>query len=159
MAARANNVEPYDYLTHVFAEIPKAVLGADIEHSLPWNFKSHWPESDRLDSGALTGDGQSLTMGLLTNDWLSGSSDSKALAVDGKTLKASRDRNGRQIHVRSAITHGDAQPLGDRQVDHKASEIDEIRPLLDSIDIRGKIVTVDALHSTKDFGLCCVCRS
>ncbi|MDQ3235115.1 MAG: ISAs1 family transposase [Pseudobdellovibrionaceae bacterium] len=84
-------------------------------------------------------------------DWLSGSSNSKAIAVDGKTLKASRDKNGRQIHVLSAITHGDAQPLGDRRVDHKASEIDEIRPLLDSIDIRGKIVTVDALHSTKDF--------
>ncbi|HYX33222.1 MAG TPA: ISAs1 family transposase [Oligoflexus sp.] len=84
-------------------------------------------------------------------DWLSGSSGSKSLAVDGKTLKASRDGNGRQIHVLSAITHGDAQPMGDTPVDHKGSEIDEIRPLLDSIDIRGKIVTVDALHSTKDF--------
>ncbi len=84
-------------------------------------------------------------------DWLSGSSDFKAIAVDGKTLKASRDKNGRQIHVLSAITHGDAQALDERQVDHKASEIDEIRPLLDSIDIRGKIVTEDALHSTKDF--------
>ncbi len=36
-------------------------------------------------------------------DWLSGSSNSQALAVDGKTLKASRDKNGRQIHVLSAI--------------------------------------------------------
>ncbi len=39
----------------------------------------------------------------------------------------------------------------DMPVDYKASEIHEIRPLLDSMDIRGKIVTVDALHSTKDF--------
>lgn len=84
-------------------------------------------------------------------DWLAGSSASKALAVDGKILKASRDINGRQIHVLSAMTHCDAQPLSDMRVDYKASEIHEIRPLLNSIDIRGKIVTVDALHSTKDF--------
>ncbi len=60
-------------------------------------------------------------------NWLSGSIDSKAMAVDGKTLKASRDKNGRQIHVLSAVTHGDAQPMGDMPVDHKGSEIHEIR--------------------------------
>ncbi|HYX33708.1 MAG TPA: transposase [Oligoflexus sp.] len=50
-----------------------------------------------------------------------------------------------------AVTHGRGVAPGDRQVDHKGSEIHEIKPLLDGLNIRGKIVTADALHGTKDF--------
>ncbi len=87
----------------------------------------------------------------LVYGWLATNTDYDALAVDGKTLKATRDSNDKQLHLLSVVTHGSAVALGDRQVDHKASEIHEIRPLLDTIDIRGKTVTADALHSTKDF--------
>lgn len=38
ITARANGVEPYEYLTHIFAELPKATSAADIEVLLPWNF-------------------------------------------------------------------------------------------------------------------------
>jgi len=35
--AKANNLEPYAYLRHVFAELPKATTQAEIEALLPWN--------------------------------------------------------------------------------------------------------------------------
>jgi transposase len=38
ITARANSVEPYDYLTHIFAELPRATTADDIEALLPWNF-------------------------------------------------------------------------------------------------------------------------
>jgi hypothetical protein len=35
--AKANNLEPYAYLRHVFTELPKAKTQVDIEALLPWN--------------------------------------------------------------------------------------------------------------------------
>ena len=35
--AKANGLEPYAYLRHVFAELPKATTLAEIEALLPWN--------------------------------------------------------------------------------------------------------------------------
>ena len=35
--AKANGVEPYTYLRHVFAELPKANTVDDVEALLPWN--------------------------------------------------------------------------------------------------------------------------
>lgn len=41
--AKANGVEPYHYLKHVFSELPKAQSVEDIEALLPWNFKKSQP--------------------------------------------------------------------------------------------------------------------
>jgi len=35
--AKANGLEPYAYLRHVFTELPKATTLAEIEALLPWN--------------------------------------------------------------------------------------------------------------------------
>jgi transposase len=37
--AKANNLEPHAYLTHVFTELPKANTLSDIEALLPWAVK------------------------------------------------------------------------------------------------------------------------
>lgn len=37
--ARANEVEPYGYLAHLFTELPKAATVDEFEALLPWNFK------------------------------------------------------------------------------------------------------------------------
>lgn len=34
--AKANNLEPYHYLHHVFKELPRAQTVEDIEQLLPW---------------------------------------------------------------------------------------------------------------------------
>lgn len=38
ITARATSAEPYDYLTHIFAELSIATSLADVEALLPWNF-------------------------------------------------------------------------------------------------------------------------
>ena len=38
--AKANGVEPYQYLRHVFTELPKVTTVEDIEQLLPWNTQS-----------------------------------------------------------------------------------------------------------------------
>lgn len=40
ITARANGIEPYDYLAHLFSELPKAVSANEIEALLPWNFST-----------------------------------------------------------------------------------------------------------------------
>ena len=75
-----------------------------------------------------------------------------AIAVDGKTLRASRNSDNRQPHILSAVTHNSGLVLGDCLVPSKKSEVQHIQHLLDTIDIGGKIVTADALHTIKDFG-------
>jgi len=35
--AKANGLEPYAYLRHVFTDLPKATTQAEIEALLPWN--------------------------------------------------------------------------------------------------------------------------
>jgi predicted transposase YbfD/YdcC len=78
---------------------------------------------------------------------------SDAIAVDGKTLRASRNFNNRQPHILSAITHNTGILVGDQLVPNKKSEVQNIMPLLDTIDITGKVVTADALHTISGFGL------
>jgi len=34
--AKANNLEPYQYLRHLFTELPKASCEADVQKLLPW---------------------------------------------------------------------------------------------------------------------------
>lgn len=41
ITARANDIEPYDYLTHIFSELPKSSSTDDIEQLLPWYFSSN----------------------------------------------------------------------------------------------------------------------
>ncbi|WP_141730848.1 IS66 family transposase [Oligoflexus tunisiensis] len=38
ITARANDIEPYEYLTHLFTELPMASSADEIEQLLPWNF-------------------------------------------------------------------------------------------------------------------------
>lgn len=40
ITARENGIEPYDYLAHIFSELPKATSADDIERLLPWNFST-----------------------------------------------------------------------------------------------------------------------
>lgn len=78
--------------------------------------------------------------------------NTSAIAVDGKTLRGSRNSDHRQPHILSAVTHESGVLIGDLLVPNKRSEVQFIQPLLDKIDISGKIITADALHTIKSFG-------
>lgn len=80
-------------------------------------------------------------------DWLLGIADDHAIAIDGKTLKGAKRENGTQVHLLSAFLHNQAVTVSQLEVDEKTNEIPMIKPLLDDLDIKGKVVTADALHT------------
>jgi predicted transposase YbfD/YdcC len=74
-----------------------------------------------------------------------------AIAVDGKSLRGTFARTGGAgVHLLAAITHETATVLGQRQVPVGSSEITWFQPLLDTIDLTGRVVTADALHTTAE---------
>jgi len=73
----------------------------------------------------------------------------EAVAVDGKALRGAVGPDGRQVHLLAALAHGSGTVLAQRQVDAKSNEITGFRPLLDEVDLEGKVVTADALHTVK----------
>ena len=74
-----------------------------------------------------------------------------AIAVDGKSLRGTFARTGGAgVHLLAAITHETATVLGQRQVPAGSREIAWFQPLLDTIDLTGRVITADALHTTAD---------
>jgi hypothetical protein len=83
--------------------------------------------------------------------WLAQQGLGEAIAIDGKTLRGSRDGEGKPWHLLSAITHESGVVVGQEAVDAKTNEITRVEPLLDDLDLEGRTVTADALHTQKKF--------
>lgn len=74
------------------------------------------------------------------------------VAIDGKTLRRSHDRNAgkKPIHMVSAWASENHMVLGQMKTDVKSNEISAIPQLLALLDIKGCIVTIDAMGCQKD---------
>lgn len=81
------------------------------------------------------------------NDWLCRQCDKQAIAVDGKTLRGSGSENAKPIHLMSALLHKEGIVIAQNQVDSKSNEITAFKPLLDPLDLKGVVVTADAIHA------------
>jgi predicted transposase YbfD/YdcC len=74
-----------------------------------------------------------------------------AMAVDGKTLRGSRTRDSPARHVLAAADHSTGAVLASTDVDIKTNEITRFAVLLEHLDdLRGVVVTADALHCQRD---------
>ncbi len=73
-------------------------------------------------------------------------------AIDGKTLRHSYDKSRRKgaIHVISAFSTMHSLVIGQIKTDEKSNEITAIPELLNMLDIKGKIITTDAMGCQKD---------
>ena len=73
------------------------------------------------------------------------------IAIDGKTLRRSHDKSSSQsaIHMVSAWASENRITLGQTITDEKSNEITAIPELLDLLEIRGCIVTIDAMGCQK----------
>lgn len=69
-----------------------------------------------------------------------------ALAVDGKTVKGSRQSDGRPVHLMSAIAHHSQRLLNQIPIAEKSNEIPSFAPLLEPLPLSGALVTADAEH-------------
>ena len=72
------------------------------------------------------------------------------IALDGKSLRGSLREDGRAVHLFSAMVHRAGVVIGQEEVDEKSNEITALRPLLESLDLAGALVTADALHTQVD---------
>jgi predicted transposase YbfD/YdcC len=87
--------------------------------------------------------------------WVSAFADSEAgrhIAIDGKTARASLDRKSGQkpLHIVSAWAREAGLALGQVAVDEKSNEITAIPKLLELLQLKGAIVTIDAMGCQKE---------
>lgn len=82
---------------------------------------------------------------------LSSVTQGEVIAIDGKTLRHSFDHNARKsaIHMVSAFASGNGVVLGQIKTAEKSNEITAIPTLLNLLDIKGSIVTIDAMGCQK----------
>jgi len=74
------------------------------------------------------------------------------VSIDGKTLRRSHDKsNGKStIHMVSAWAGANGIVIGQRKTDEKSNEITAIPELLKALEIKGCIVTIDAMGCQKN---------
>ena len=75
---------------------------------------------------------------------------SVAIAADGKTCRGAKDADGRQVHLLSAMTHDTRLVLAQTDVGAKTNEVPRLKDLLADLDLRGAILTIDALHTVRE---------
>ncbi len=78
-------------------------------------------------------------------------SDGRLIAIDGKTLRRSFDKaNDRAaIHMVSAWCKANSLVLGQLATEEKSNEITAIPRLLEMLDVKGAVVTIDAMGCQK----------
>lgn len=83
--------------------------------------------------------------------WLSalGGTRAEALAIDGKTVKGAWSSPGRQLHLFAAFAHDSSVVYSQCAVDEKSNEITHVQKLLDPVELDGKVITADALHTQR----------
>lgn len=71
------------------------------------------------------------------------------VSIDGKTICGSRDAKAKAIHMVSAWASENQMVLGQVKTEEKSNEITAIPVLLDMLEIKGCIVTIDAMGCQK----------
>lgn len=77
------------------------------------------------------------------NDSLKG----KALALDGKTIRRSGSSGRKNVVLLSAVLHDEGIVIAQRRVGDKTNEIPVAREMIEDLDVKGSVITADALHS------------
>jgi len=73
------------------------------------------------------------------------------IAVDGKTVRGAKGKDGKAPHLVAALAHGIGAVLGQVAVDAKSNEIPAVRELLKAFaDLVGAVLTIDAMHTQHD---------
>jgi len=84
------------------------------------------------------------------SDWACHLSTGSAIGIDGKTLRGARRDDGTKVHLLSAFIHQQGITIAQKEVPATSNEIPTAIPLLEPLNLEGKVVTADALHTHKD---------
>jgi predicted transposase YbfD/YdcC len=73
------------------------------------------------------------------------------IAIDGKTVRGAKNKEGRAPHLVAALAHGIGAVLGQVAVDAKSNEIPAVRELLKTFaSLASAVITIDAMHTQSD---------
>jgi len=73
------------------------------------------------------------------------------IAIDGKTVRGARNKQGKAPHLVAALAHGIGAVLGQVAVDEKPNEIPAVRELLRAFaSLAFAVITIDAMHTQHD---------
>ena len=81
--------------------------------------------------------------------YLETNGEARHIAIDGKTMRASKDGDGKAEHVLSAFCGGLQTMLQQEASRGKGHEIPDALKLLERLDLKGKVVTGDAIFCQK----------
>jgi predicted transposase YbfD/YdcC len=73
-----------------------------------------------------------------------------AIAIDGKTVRRSMNGDVPPIHLVSAFEHGQGMVLGQMKTEEKSNEITAIPQLIDILDVKNAVFTIDAAGTQTD---------
>ena len=77
-------------------------------------------------------------------------SNGEIVSIDGKTVCGSKDTKSKAIHMVSAWANSNQLVLGQTKVNEKSNEITAIPTLLEMLELKGCIVTIDAMGCQKE---------
>lgn len=75
--------------------------------------------------------------------------EGEIVAMDGKTARGSRERGQAALHMVSAFVCGRGITLGQWKTDDKSNEITAVPELIEALELKGAIVTLDAMGCQK----------
>lgn len=83
---------------------------------------------------------------------VNGPNQGKQIALDGKALRGSYERASAKeaLHLLNACAVDNGICLGQMEVDTKTNEITVVPHMLDALDIKGAMISVDALNTQKE---------
>ncbi len=78
------------------------------------------------------------------------------IPIDGKTIRGSKGKGKRAVHMVSAWSSNLRLVLGQKKVDSKSNEITAIPELFEIIDMKGALITADAISCQKSIASKCI---
>lgn len=86
-------------------------------------------------------------MDQLAGEWMTRQTSfaGEGIAIDGKTLRGSKDGDSKAVHLVGAVLHREGVVVAQHRVPDKTNEIKSVEPLFDGMDIEGAVVTGDAM--------------
>jgi predicted transposase YbfD/YdcC len=77
--------------------------------------------------------------------------DLVGVAVDGKAVRGAKREDGTQVQLLAALRHDTGMVIGQTNVENdKTNEIVAFPPLIEPLDLTGRVVTADAMHTQKN---------
>ncbi len=74
----------------------------------------------------------------------------KIICIDGKTMRSNKRKGSKPSHIVTAWSREDGFSLGQKAVNEKSNEIMAIPELLEKIQVKGQIITIDAMGTQKE---------